>query len=272
MYQKIKDSLFFPKRLATSYQSKTIWFLIFLIVLSALPFILYTCVNGILTSSDIRNIKRTFYEEQPIEYRITNHQLVAYTNDTPNRYVVVVNGSMGIAFINNAEEEMVVSEQLVLVLENEGIYLCTPTLGGLNVKVTDYALLSDIDFKDASSLANDEFWEQIMTFVNNVIDDMKFLIYPSYFLGIILQMAISIVLGILMNTIIIVMFDRTPGLRFGEVFKNSTVAFFPYVIAVILAYAFNLALLQFIGNIISFVYAMIAHNEYRKIKYKEISR
>lgn len=270
MYQKIKDSLFYPKRLATSYQRKTIWFVIFLIILSSLPFILHTCVNGFLTHSDVRNIKTTLATNSPIEYRIANHQLIAYEENTPNRYIIISEGSLGIAFINNNEEEMIVSEQFVIMLDKDGLYFCLPYIGGVNFKLADYSLLEDIDFKDAKSTTNDEFWSQIFGYVNSIIDDIKIWLYPIYFLFIIIQMTISILMGIFTNALILIIFDRTPGVKFTEVFKNSTIAFFPYVITVILSYAFNLGFLQYIGNIISFIYAMIAHNEYRKIKYKEM--
>ena len=41
------------------------------------------------------------------------------------------------------------------------------------------------------------------------------------------------------------------------------------VIGVIFAYAFNIRLLMNLGNIVAFIYAMIANNEYRRIKIKE---
>ena len=72
-----------------------------------------------------------------------------------------------------------------------------------------------------------------------------------------------------MNTIILLIFERTVGVKFGDVFKNTAVAFFPYIIGVILAYTFGLAILTTVGNIIAFIYALIAHNEYRRIKMKE---
>jgi hypothetical protein len=56
MYQKIKNSLFFPRELATSYKGKVIGFIIFLIICVSLPFILNICVNGIITSKDVRNV------------------------------------------------------------------------------------------------------------------------------------------------------------------------------------------------------------------------
>lgn len=270
MYQRIKDSLFYPKKLATSYQRKTIGFVIFLIILSSLPFILHTCVNGFLTHSDVRNIKTTIAKNSPIEYRIINHQLEAYEENTANCYIVISEGSLGIAFINNNAEEMIVSEQFVIMLDQEGLHICLPYIRGINFKLADYSLLGNVDFKDAQSTTNDEFWSQIFEYVNSIIDNIKVWLYPVYFLLIIIQMAISILMGIFTNTLILIIFDRTPGIKFTEVFKNSTIAFFPYVIAVILSYAFNLEFLQYIGNIISFIYAMIAHNEYRKIKYKEM--
>ncbi|MBQ8292413.1 MAG: DUF1189 family protein [Bacilli bacterium] len=270
MYQKIKDSLFYPKRLATSYQSKTIWFLIFMIVLSALPFILYTAVNGVISSNDIRNAKRVFFEEPVIEYKIENNQLIPYEVTTNNRYVVIKSESIGVAFVNNPNETITVNEYLVIVFDKDAVFLQSPNLPLLNYKVADYSELNGIDFKDAKDYNNDVFWNTILGILNNKIDKMKFIIYPVTFITIIMQFAISIVLGILFNTILLMMFERVPGVSFKEVYKNSTVAFFPYVITTILAYAFNLAIIQYLGNIISFIYALIAHNEYRKMKYKEI--
>ncbi len=271
MYQRIKNSLLYPKKLATEYKKGVVGFVVFLIILSSLPFILYTCVNGLLSNSDIRNIKMTFYEASPVEYRIENHELVCYAEVRDNRYLTINSGSIGIAFITNPDEDIIVNESLVISLETEGVFLYSTTVMTFKYKIANYDNLSDLDFKEASDLDNNKFWNMIFAYVDDVINDLKFTIYPSYFSTILIQMTISILLGILTNAVIIVLFDRTPGLKFKEVFKNTSVAFFPYVITTILAYAFNLALLQYLGNVISFIYAMIANNEYRKIKYKEYS-
>lgn len=270
MYQRIKDSLFYPKRLASSYQNKTFGFLVFLILLSSLPFILFTCVNGFLSHDDIRSIKTAFSTSKPIEYQIVDKQLICYGEEAINRYIVIEKGSLGIGFINSNEEEMVVAEQFVLAFDKDGLYFCLPYFVGVNFKIADYEEINNIDFQYASSTMNDDFWDKIFGYINSIIDKFKFVIYPVDIISIIVQMTISILMGIFTNTLILIIFDRTPGVKFSEVYKNSTIAFFPYVIAVILSYTFNFGLLQYIGNIVSFIYAMIAHNEYRKIKYKEM--
>ncbi len=269
MYQRIKNSLFFPKQLGQEYQKGVIGFLVFLIVLSSLPFILYTCFNGLLTNSDVRQIKMAFYETPKIEYRIENQQLVCYSEVPTNRYFPLTDNTLGIAFLTNPDEKIVVNEGLVIALEKEGIFLYSTSVANFKYQIANYDKFTDIDFALAKDLNNTTFWNQIFGYVNDIMDDLRMLIYPSYFVSIVIQMAVSVLIGILTNTIIIVLFDRTPGLRFKEVFKNTIVAFFPYVVTVILAYALNFAFLQYVGNVLSFVYAMIAHNEYRKIKYKE---
>ena len=87
MYQKIKNSLFYPRELATSYKESVIGFIIFLIVCTSLPFILHICVNGIITSTDVRNTKLAFYESTLVDYKIEDHKLVPYEENTPNRFI-----------------------------------------------------------------------------------------------------------------------------------------------------------------------------------------
>lgn len=269
MYQKIKNSLLYPKEIAKSYQDKVIGFLIFLIVLVSLPFILHFCVNGFITSSDIRNVKMAFYNEKTIEYRIENNTLVPYDVTTPNNYIVIEEKELGVAFISKPEEKVEVVESIIIVFEEDGVYLTLPYVGGMSYKVATYENLNNLDFKDAKSLENNEFWKAILTQVNDIFDEFKPFLYPGVIIVIIIQMAMQVLFGILMNTIILLIFERTSNVKFREVFKNCTVAFFPYIIGIILSIAFGITALTSIGNIIAFVYALIAHNEYRRIKMKE---
>ena len=269
MYQKIKNSLFYPKELGSSYKESVVWFLVFLIVLTSLPFILHTCVNGIITSDDIRNTKLAFYENKFVDYKIEDHKLIAYDEATPNRYIVVEEENIGIAFINNDEEAIEVVEKFVFVFQEDGLYISLPYLKGMSFQLDDYSELGNIDFHDAKTLENNEFWKIMLNYINDIMDNIKFIVYPIVIFLIIGEMILKILFGILMNTVILLIFERTSGVKFIEVFKNTTMAFFPYVIGIIIAYAFNIGLLVSIGNIIAFIYAMIANNEYRRIKIKE---
>lgn len=269
MYQKIKNSLFYPRELATSYKESVIGFIIFLIVCTSLPFILHICVNGIITSTDVRNTKLAFYESTLVDYKIEDHKLVPYEENTPNKYLVVEEGNIGIAFINNGDDAIEVTEKYVIVFQDDGLYLSLPYLRGISFQLDDYSELGNIDFNEAKTLENNGFWQTMLTYINDVMDSIKFIVYPICIFLIIAEMIIKILLGILMNTVILMIFERTAGVRFIEVFKNTTVAFFPYVIGIIIAYAFNIGVLVSIGNIIAFIYAMIANNEYRRIKIKE---
>lgn len=269
MYQKIKNSLFFPKEIATSYKDKVIGFIIFLILLATLPFVLYICVNGIITSDDIRNVKLAFYESPIVEYRIENNTLVSNTTTAHNRYLVSEENTIGIAFIGNEAESLEVSEQYVISFQDDGVYLVFPYINATSFKLSTYEKLEGINFEEAKTLENNEFWQTMLLFVDEVMDSIKFIVYPSAIIVVLVQMIGKILFGILINTIILLMFERTTVVKFKEVFKNTSVAFFPYIIGVILAYAFNLGILMNVGNIIAFIYALIAHNEYRRIKIKE---
>ena len=271
MYQRLKNGLFYPKELALSYKKGIIGFLIFLILLASLPTLLYICVNGIYTYDDVRAIKRIFSEEKILEYKIENHELVAYNNNVKNSYIILEKEVLGIVFVNDTTDEIAVNEELVIVLERDGVYLCMPVIPGQSLKIADYSNLEDLDFRNANDFSNTVFWNTIFGYVDDVMTDNWYLIYPGTIFSIIIQMTISILLGIGSTTLILMLFDRTPGIRFVEVFKNSTAAYLPFVITLILTYGFGLSFLQFIGNIISFVYAMIAHNIYRRIKHKEIT-
>lgn len=269
MYQKIKNSLFYPKSIATSYKSRVIGFIIFLIALSSLPFILNICVNGFLTSSDIKSVNRAFYESELIDYKIEDHKLVAYSEETPNKYIVIDEHKTGIVFVNHESETIEVNEQFIFVFEKDGVYLNLPFIKNLSLKIDDYQTLENIDFHDAKTLETNDFWKIVWNYVDGVINKLSFIIYPIFILAIIITMIINVLSGIFVNTGILLIFERTVGVKFWEVFKNTAVAFFPYVIGVILAIAFNIQMLTTIGNIMAFIYAMIAHNEYRRIKIKE---
>ena len=269
MYQKIKNSLFFPKELATSYKGKVIGFIIFLIICTALPFVLNICVNGIITSTDVRNTKLAFYENAPVDYRIEDHKLIPYEENTPNRYLVVEDGNIGIAFINSENETIEVVEKYVFIFQDDGLYLSLPYLRGLSFQLDDYSILENIDFNEAKTLENNEFWQTLLVYINDVLDNIKFIVYPVCILLIIVEVIIKVLSGILMNTVILLLFERTIGVKFIEVFKNTSMAFLPYIIGTIIAYAFNVGAFVSIGNIVAFIYAMIAHNEYRRIKFKE---
>ena len=271
MYQKIKNSLFFPRQLATSYKERVIGFIIFLIICTSLPFILHICVNGIITSNDIRNVKLAFYENTLVDYKIEDHKLVAYGENQSNRYLVVEEGNIGVAFIGSEEGTIEVTERFIIVFQEDGLYLSIPLpyIEGISFQLDDYSNLEDIDFNDAKTLENNEFWQILLTYIDDIMDSIKFIVYPVCINLVIVEMIIKVLMGILMNTVILLIFERTAGIKFKEVFKNTTIAFFPYVIAVIFAYAFNIGLLMNLGNIVAFIYAMIANNEYRRIKIKE---
>ena len=271
MYQRIKNGLFYPKLLAESYKKGIIGFLIFLIMLASLPTLLYICVNGIFTYEDVRNVKRIFAEEEVLEYHIENHQFIGNNANVKNKYIILNEGSLGIVFVNDTNDSISVNEKMVIVLEQDGVYLSMPLAAGATLKLADYDKLLDIDFSNANDFTNNDFWNVIFGYVDDVLKANWYFVYPGYIIAVVIQMAISILLGIGSTTLILLLFDRTPGVKFGEVFKNSTAAYLPFVITLILSYAFNIQLLQFIGNIISFIYAMIAHNIYRRIKYKEIN-
>ena len=164
-----------------------------------------------------------------------------------------------------------VNEKMVIVLEQDGVYLSMPLVAGATIKLADYNNLPNIDFSNANDFSNNDFWNVVFGYVDDVLKANWYFVYPGYVIAVVMQMTISILLCIGSTTLILLLFDRTPGVKFGEVFKNSTSAYLPFVITLILSYAFNIQFLQFIGNIISFIYAMIAHNIYRLIKYKEIS-
>ena len=168
-------------------------------------------------------------------------------------------------------DEIAVLEKLVIVLERDGIYLSMPLIPNQSLKIADYSEMVDLDFKYANDFSNTVFWNTVFGYIDDILKTNWYYIYPGTILSIIIQMTISILLGIGSTTLILMLFDRTPGIRFIEVFKNSTAAYLPFVITLILTYAFGLSFLQFIGNVISFVYAMIAHNIYRRIKHKEIT-
>lgn len=271
MYQRIKNGLFYPKQLAGSYKKGIIGFLIFLIALASLPTLLHICVNGVYTHEDVRSIKRVFSQEQVLEFSIKNHQFVANNQNVKNKYIILTEETLGIVFVSDTNDSITVNEKMVIVLEKDGVYLSMPQAVGATLKLADYSELPDINFKDAKDFSNNDFWNVIFNYVDNVLKSNWFLVYPGYIIAVILQMALSILLGIGSTTLILIIFDRTPGVKFGEVFKNSTSAYLPFVITLILSYAFNIPFLQFIGNIISFIYAMIAHNIYRQNKYKEIT-
>ena len=116
---------------------------------------------------------------------------------------------------------------------------------------------------------NNGFWQIMLTYINDIMDSIKFIVYPICIFVVIAKMIIKVLFGILMNTVILLIFERTIGGRFIEVFKNTSMAFFPYIIGTIIAYAFNIGVFVSIGNIVAFIYAMIAHHEYRRIKIKE---
>jgi hypothetical protein len=271
MYQRIKNGLFYPKQLAESYKKGIIGFLIFLIILASLPTLLYICVNGIFTYEDIRNVKRIFVEEEVLEYRIENHQFIGNNATVKNKYIILEEETLGIVFVNDTNDSISVNEKMVIVLEQDGVYLSMPLVAGATIKLADYNNLPNIDFSAANDFSNSDFWNVVFGYVDDVLKANWYFVYPGYVIAVVMQMTISILLGIGSTTLILLLFDRTPGVKFGEVFKNSTSAYLPFVITLILSYAFNIQFLQFIGNIISFIYAMIAHNIYRLIKYKEIS-
>ena len=80
----------------------------------------------------------------------------------------------------------------------------------------DYAVFSSIDkcdveadvvidFSNANDFSNSDFWNVIFGYVDDVLKANWYFVYPGYIIAVVIQMAISILLGIGSTTLILLL-------------------------------------------------------------------
>lgn len=298
LYQRIKNCLISPGRIASYANEKTVYTIIHVLILSLIIAIvpLISVINQNTVDYKYgQNLASQLKTEVRVDFEIKNNELVRTTTSTATPFVVnEVNYGFGIipvviAFSDTDDIPAINVEfnSYLLMMFNKnnfGIYLATnsdsSSNGGQNtgkielaIKTSGIKLFSksyaDLKINDVqfflTSLDDYEFTNSIYQLINSIYSYIKTRLLPVIII-IIITGSIS---SFLISALIIALFEkimyRMLGLSFGKIFKIVLLCSLPYAICSLLAAITGLIFLDYVGMILMIFYTVRAMGAYKFI-------
>ena len=262
MFRKLSNSLTSPKEVAKYYREsfgKTILFFLILLFFMMIPIVIALITTDFLPYSTKEDIKDTFKDENipfVIEDGILKHvdglSEAIYINQEVKPYEIV--------FTEKIENYTVKMDEMVIIFTNDGVYLKMAFANAGIVNFSEHEYLKNLDFSDKTVLGSDDFWHNIFSITDKVLDSYK----PIYIVGYGFYYLFYWFMWLAIFCLIMAFFSkmRTMGLiKFWELFKMSIYSLTPFVICAVFSSLFNLGFLVYIGYLISAIYNIITVNE-----------
>ena len=282
MYQRIKNSLIEPKKIA-NYVNDKFWKLILYIVVLSFLLLLPKISEVRYLSSDIKSaIRDNVQINDEVEYIIKDNQLQSINSEAINYtyYVNFENNTIGynlyvsIGESINYQKIKYPTASIILHYATDGVYFVMPlstTEDGmdLNYKLCDYNGY-EIDLRNLHLKESDER-NQFFNIIKHFIDSKMPLIYavsiPMFFVS----SAIEILIVSLMMGFISYLINKKFNIKFKVVFKLVVYSMFPYVLGYLFSQFFNGSMLSvlfyYVGFFATITYFMIAIKQYLITQY-----
>ena len=165
-----------------------------------------------------------------------------------------------IVFTEKIENYTVKMDEMAIVFTNDGVYIKMAFANAGIVNFSEHEYLKNLDFSDKTVLSSDDFWNNIFSITDKVLDSYK----PIYIVGYGFYYLFYWFMWLAIFCLIMAFFSkmRTMGLiKFWELFKMSIYGLTPFVICAVFSSLFNLEFLVYIGYLISAIYNIITVNE-----------
>lgn len=259
LIERFSAGLFNPGQVVYFHNDKkriTFLFFLLLVLLYAIPNIIYSITMYDLDYSEKVEIRETFERGEELPFLIRNGELLKYSTDSKDHYIIdyPVLSMTKIVFTVNDKIELADDRDLNLVaFMRDGVYLYSP--------ITKYKLLSysEFDLEGINlSLAkkdNTQFWDHMFRIIDEVLDIYKTPVLISYNILLILSNCLQIVLFSAFMTFIS-RFGITNSIKFGKHWQMNIYLMSPFVIGSLLSTLFGISIIYYIGLFITFIYSI----------------
>lgn len=289
MFRLLVDALVSPKAIALHVDEKPkrrfVGFIIILVVLLMIPTVLAMSKTIEFSNTETEGIIASFKNNKEIDYQIKDGTL-KYTgvSNAPRQYLKIedteflltelpiylvfsldgsgydINDKTGYVVLFKEKELEIIfvpsqnnngAEKLAGVTD---IFQKTPKEEV--VKTISYDDL-DVDFNYKNSSTNSYFL-QIYSVGNHIYSKLKLRIILENSLISLVSNLIIFTASTFFTILLIKLFFRGIGVKFGKIVKIAFLASLPYVLCYVLAYLYDLYLLAYIGELISLFYTFRA--------------
>ncbi|MBQ6817411.1 MAG: hypothetical protein IJO27_03175 [Bacilli bacterium] len=258
MFRRIIDGIFSPSEVA-SYRNdrKLVTFGVFMIfaLLLMVPSLIAVFITKPFDYNQKVAIRNAFFNSTEIPYVINSGKLeFVGTTEKPQYYVNV--DDLGMTVVFTTQEDIIVEKEMldtIIIFRSDSVYLYNSLESFKLLNYYEYNNCTNLDFRLAR---NDDrlFWDQAFSVVYEVIDNFKEL-FTSITIGFIVVQSIVMVLIV---TTILTLFNRLGSnniYKFGTHWKLMLYYMGPFILGYIFAVLFNIALLEYVGLIVTLIYS-----------------
>ena len=284
MYQRLIASLLKPKKIVDYVNDKFRITILYVLIFSIIFSVSYLLVFVDFESNLKGVISQQLCDSEPIEYVIDideeaqqpkgklvctlekEKSYIVSLENTSYYYITIVIGN-DLSVLKDSN----LSSSIILQYATDGIYFCQASFIETKTKLMDYSAeyvdLSLIAERDISSLRG--ITKYIDQFFDQYESEILLIAIPGLFISAIGE----ILFTTLMSSVILLLFFKKFGIKFGTIYKITLYCALPNVLGVLLTVLFSgfaiAGLFSNIGFIATTCYAMIALNELSRKIMKE---
>lgn len=266
MYNRLKSMLVAPKGIVQYTSDRTIRVIAVIfcyILLLSIPSFITSVMNYGLDAETRDIIIETFEAAEPVEFQITAGKLIPVEPSTRSSANVLIKDlNLLIVFNPNYEFEneanLGLEYMYCIVFTESEVKFALASNHSVNFTVCDYSMFDKyVNFKEATSPTNNEFWTRIFSVASDIIDNYK--VY--YFIAVALALFIKNLFSIALSTFILMVFmrfvDGTKSWLYTKTYKMAVYCYLPCVLGNLLSILFSNYFLYLIGFMITTIYAFI---------------
>lgn len=258
--KRFSNSLFAPKEVI-NYKNDPWWITLLyfftLVLFLIIPQTISVLQTDILNYEVKKELRNHFNGQEDIPFSIVNGVLVHDTNDTDYVYQDKFN-NINIVFTTTMDNitSNDVSDVLTIIFQSDGVYVKQVLITRKIFKYDDYPILNGIDFSDASSHQNHQFWDKIFTVASQEVREVRPIINIAYiavnFIWAILDLLIFCLIFSLFQIFLV-----SRVIKYTKLFKLSIYLLLPYTLGNVLSILFGYNIIYYLGLLISAIYITI---------------
>ncbi|HEY8445206.1 MAG TPA: DUF1189 family protein, partial [Bacilli bacterium] len=257
--KRFSNSLFAPKEVI-NYKNDPWWITLLyfftLVLFLIIPQTISVLQTDILNYEVKKELRSHFNGQEDIPFTIVNGVLVHDTNDTDYVYQHKFN-NINIVFtttMDNIDDNL--TDILTIIFQSDGVYIKQVLITRKVFQYDDYPILNGIDFSDASSHQNHEFWDKIFTVASQEINKIR----PIINVVNVIVNGVVLILDLLIFCIVFSLFQTllvSRVIKYTKLFKLSIYLLLPYTLGNVLSILFGYNIIYYLGLLISAIYITI---------------
>ena len=258
MFKRIIDGLFYPSEIIHYRNDKkiiTIGVLLFFAILLMVPSLISLFLTKPFDYDAKVAIRNSFSNNIEIPYIIENNKLTFVGDTEKTQYYVNVE-EMNLTVIFSTQEQVILEKNMlgsIIVFTTDHVYLYNQIKNQRLLNYYEYPSFDSIDFRLAKN-NNYQFWNQMFSIVQKVLDNNETLILSLSLVIIVFQAILMIVI----TTLLLTLFNRLGSnniYSFAMHWKMMIYFSGPFVLGFLLATLFNTMIFEYVGLIVTLIYS-----------------